>query len=134
MPEAVGPAMRIAAGRASGSYDAHVTTDGVLRTQFFRRLERHPFYVNVGLAHDDYLADWRWQVALAALLRQNHLEVAVGYLLRGSDQAANGGDEPAGECLASTAFSSGRMSWMGNSSVSLDTFWGFTNQSITVYG
>lgn len=43
-----------------GSYLAGATSiDGVRRMHNYRRLERYPFYINVGMAEDDYLSEWR---------------------------------------------------------------------------
>lgn len=43
-----------------GSYSAGTTSiDGVRRMHNYRRLERYPFYINVGMAEDDYLSEWR---------------------------------------------------------------------------
>jgi PAS domain S-box-containing protein len=58
----------VAAGHTDGSYDALSTLDGVQRTFVFRKLERYPLFVVVGLAPEDYLAGWRRQVALASIL------------------------------------------------------------------
>jgi PAS domain S-box-containing protein len=58
----------VASGRSSGTYEALAPSDGTLRTLSFRRLDHHPFFIIVGVAHDDRLADWRretrWAVAL----------------------------------------------------------------------
>jgi len=46
--------------RASGSYSAGATSvDGMQRLHSYRRSEAYPFYVDVGIAHDAYLASWR---------------------------------------------------------------------------
>jgi len=55
-------------GQSAATFDALSPADGVQRTYSFRRLPHHPFYIVVGLAPIDYLATWRRQAALAALL------------------------------------------------------------------
>ncbi len=35
------------------------STGGVRRLHSYRRLEKYPFYINVGMAEDDYLTEWR---------------------------------------------------------------------------
>lgn len=59
---------RVDAGARSGSlpYTAH--TDGVKRLASFKRLERHPFYVQVALAESEYLAGWYRQAEISAVL------------------------------------------------------------------
>ncbi|BCB26829.1 hypothetical protein SKTS_17150 [Sulfurimicrobium lacus] len=49
----------VQAGRKSGTYRALSTVDGVERTFSFRRVADYPFIIIVGLASDDYLAEWR---------------------------------------------------------------------------
>ncbi|HEX7156992.1 MAG TPA: PAS domain S-box protein, partial [Burkholderiaceae bacterium] len=51
-----------------GSYVAPTAIDGIERVNAFRRLDRYPFYVLVGLASDDYLAGWRAEVTGVSLL------------------------------------------------------------------
>lgn len=58
-----------ATGATVGTYDARTATDGIQRKFSFRKFTRHPFYVFVGLAQDEYLAAWRSQVLeLAGLM------------------------------------------------------------------
>lgn len=46
-------------GRTSGSYTARGGLDGVERTFAFTKVADHPLYIHVGLASEDYLAQWR---------------------------------------------------------------------------
>jgi signal transduction histidine kinase/ActR/RegA family two-component response regulator len=66
----VSPQLRVQldAGQRSGTYDTRSASDGLQRTYTFRHLAHHPFFVNVGEAYDDYLAGWRQQVVVAAML------------------------------------------------------------------
>jgi PAS domain S-box-containing protein len=68
----------LAAGRGEGSYDARSPLDGERRTFSFRRFERYPLLVVVGLARRDYLAVWGRQVALASLLLGGFVLVTLG--------------------------------------------------------
>jgi diguanylate cyclase (GGDEF)-like protein/PAS domain S-box-containing protein len=58
----------IDAGVRAGSLSYTATTDGVNRIASFKRLENHPFYVQVGLSEHEYLAAWRRQAADSAVL------------------------------------------------------------------
>lgn len=49
----------IEAGKTAGTYRVHAVLDNVERTYSYRRIGRYPLYVTVGLASEDYLADWR---------------------------------------------------------------------------
>ena len=49
----------VAAGQTSGTYLTRAGTDGIERTFAFRRLSNPPYYIFVGLATEDYLAEWR---------------------------------------------------------------------------
>lgn len=51
-----------------GSYVARVASDGVVRANAYRRLERYPFIVIAGMATNDYLRDWHREVAVVVLL------------------------------------------------------------------
>jgi diguanylate cyclase (GGDEF)-like protein/PAS domain S-box-containing protein len=42
-----------------GSYLAKTAMDGVERANTYRRIDKYPFYILVGIATQDYLADWR---------------------------------------------------------------------------
>lgn len=50
-------------GATRGTYYSGTTWDGTARVVTFLRVGKYPFYVNVGLAEEDYLAAWR-QTAL----------------------------------------------------------------------
>ncbi len=52
-------AQLIAAGASSGSYHSKQTGDSIERSNSYRRLFALPFHLVVGLATDDYLANWR---------------------------------------------------------------------------
>jgi len=56
------------AGQTSGTYTAQAGTDGIERTFAFRRLSNLPYYIFVGLATEDYLAEWRNSAANALAL------------------------------------------------------------------
>ena len=60
--------MKALRGQSAATFDALSPADAIQRTYSFRRLPHHPFYIVVGLAPVDYLADWRRQAVLAALL------------------------------------------------------------------
>ena len=66
-----------------GSYGARSGMDGVIRIFSYRRMTTYPGYVNVGLARDDYLVEWRREayklVLMAALF--SLATVAMGLLL-----------------------------------------------------
>jgi PAS domain S-box-containing protein len=67
----VSPEMRSAlrAHEEAGTYRTAQSFDHILRTYSYRRVLNHPFYVNVGLGCDEYLAGWRSEVtAVSALL------------------------------------------------------------------
>ena len=49
----------VAAIPEAGSYDAAVPLDGVERSNAYRKVAKYPFYIIVGLAATDYLAEWR---------------------------------------------------------------------------
>ena len=54
-------------GRSIGTYRAVTPFDHIQRTFAIRRVSGHPFFILVGLADRDYLADWRQDVALEVL-------------------------------------------------------------------
>ncbi|MFA7243223.1 MAG: PAS domain S-box protein [Sulfuricellaceae bacterium] len=58
----------VQAGRKAGTYRALSTVDGVERTFSYRRIGVHPLLIVVGLASDDYLAEWRIDAAKLAAL------------------------------------------------------------------
>lgn len=47
-----------------GTYTSAVSVDGIPRVHTFRQHERYGFYVNVGLARQDYLVGWYQEVAV----------------------------------------------------------------------
>ena len=59
------------AGRTEATYYTPTGSDNIERTVSFRRIGDHPLYVIVGLAHDDFLVEWRAEavgvVSLVAL-------------------------------------------------------------------
>ena len=52
----------VRSGKTSATYVAPAGLDHTLRTFSFRKVESHPLFVGVGLAAQDYLADWQAQV------------------------------------------------------------------------
>jgi diguanylate cyclase (GGDEF)-like protein/PAS domain S-box-containing protein len=52
----------LAAGKNSGTFTARPPVDNIERTYTFRKSSRYPLYINVGLATDDYLEQWRGEV------------------------------------------------------------------------
>jgi PAS domain S-box-containing protein len=55
-------------GLASGQFHVKKAPDGMERTYAFRRLEGMPFALAVGMAPDDYLANWRHQLIMVCML------------------------------------------------------------------
>ena len=83
--------MRIEAGERSGSIRYHAALDGVERIYAYRRVNDYPFYVAVGIASEDYLANWRTMTAVAgvsALLLVLALSLALIRLLRAEREEA----------------------------------------------
>jgi len=58
----------IASGRENGTFNAVYPVDGIERTISFRKVSTYPLYVSVGLALNDYLAEWRGEVRRMALM------------------------------------------------------------------
>ncbi len=73
----------LAARPVEGSYRAATAIDGIERANFYRRFERYPFYVIVGLATRDFLVDWRqdvfWTVSFVCLFAV--VTVSMSFLL-----------------------------------------------------
>lgn len=72
---------RIEAGERSGTLTLTASVDGVKRLASFKRLDNAPFYAQVALAKDHYLAGWRREasgIAVVALL----LLFGFGYIIR----------------------------------------------------
>ncbi len=44
---------------AAGTYVAYTRMDGIERANAYRKISNYPFYIIVGLATDDFLAEWR---------------------------------------------------------------------------
>lgn len=77
--------LRIEAGERSGSIRYQAALDGVERLYVYRRVSDYPFYVAVGIASDDYLANWRAMtvaVVVSALLLVLSLSLVFIRLLR----------------------------------------------------
>lgn len=55
---------RVQASPESGEYIAATALDGIERSNAYRKLQRYPFYVIVGLATDDYMGGWRNSVLM----------------------------------------------------------------------
>jgi len=58
----------IESGEASGSFYTPRAPDGYARTYAYRRIDRLPMIVNVGMAPEDYLTTWHREVRNTALL------------------------------------------------------------------
>ncbi len=54
----------IGSGRNIGTYKALTPVDEIERTYTYRQISEYPLYITVGLATNDYLADWRREVAI----------------------------------------------------------------------
>ncbi len=77
-------------GVSESTYYAKVNTDDVKRTITFRRLGSAPMMVLVGLASDDYLADWYSEISVTLGLASAFLLLSLllgWYLLRLISQA-----------------------------------------------
>jgi PAS domain S-box-containing protein len=55
----------VASEHSDAVFEARTSADAVVRTQAFRKLDRYPLYVVVGLAPADHLGEWRRQTAIA---------------------------------------------------------------------
>jgi len=51
-------------GVRAATYRAQSTTDGIWRTYSYRQVGDYPLYIMVGVAEEDVLAPWRFQVAI----------------------------------------------------------------------
>lgn len=68
-----------------GAYTAVTTLDGIERSNAFRKVEKAPFYVIVGLATQDYLDGWRtnlWLVSLLATMAATITVLASFFIYR----------------------------------------------------
>ncbi|WP_157272210.1 hybrid sensor histidine kinase/response regulator, partial [Azohydromonas aeria] len=87
-----------------GSYIAVTPFDGVERSNAYRRLQKYPFYVIVGLATADYLGAWHdtaWTVAGLGLLVVLVTAIATGLIWRAArrQRAAIAGRERAASAV-----------------------------------
>ncbi|MBI3444724.1 MAG: PAS domain S-box protein [Magnetospirillum sp.] len=68
--------------REKGSYQAYSTTDGIRRTYAYREIGARPLFIMVGLAEEDYLADWtHWRAVILAAVAIFTMLVAAAALL-----------------------------------------------------
>ncbi len=56
----------LGSGQHAAAYHARSGVDGVTRSFYFRQVAHHPLYLVVGLADEDYLAQWRSDSLLIA--------------------------------------------------------------------
>jgi PAS domain S-box-containing protein len=68
----------VASGRPEASYRTVTVSDGIERLNTLRRVEGLPFILVVGMATDDYLADWRESVRHSVELLAVFLLVSMG--------------------------------------------------------
>jgi diguanylate cyclase (GGDEF)-like protein/PAS domain S-box-containing protein len=52
----------LAAGLHNGTFTSRPPIDNIQRQYTFRKFSNYPLYINVGLATEDYLAEWRGEV------------------------------------------------------------------------
>lgn len=60
-----------------GDYIARTALDGIERSNSYRKLQKYPFYVIVGLATDDYMGGWKQSIALISGLAGLAIAVIV---------------------------------------------------------
>jgi diguanylate cyclase (GGDEF)-like protein/PAS domain S-box-containing protein len=101
-------------GRAAGTYRARGVLDGVDRTYSFMRIGELPLYVTVGLARDEYMAEWWdtlvmlavWELVFLALTVAAAWKIHQGIAerRRASEQLALSAKvfEESGECIVIT--------------------------------
>jgi signal transduction histidine kinase/CheY-like chemotaxis protein len=80
----------------SGSYLATTALDGIERSNSYRRMQKYPFYVLVGLATEDYLSGWERNARLIcglALLVVLVTATATGLLYRDARRREAGSAE-----------------------------------------
>jgi PAS domain S-box-containing protein len=65
-------------GRTEATYRAKGSIDGIYRTLSYRKLANHALFAQIGLAEDDYLAEWRVQRRLQVMLYAAFCIVVVG--------------------------------------------------------
>jgi PAS domain S-box-containing protein len=68
-------------GARSATYRAQSTTDGIWRTYSYRQVGDYPLFIMVGVAEEDVLAPWRFQVAVTVTFLVG-LMLLVGMLMR----------------------------------------------------
>ncbi|WP_079435361.1 ATP-binding protein [Zoogloea sp. LCSB751] len=68
----------VASGRPEASYRTVTASDGIERLNTFRRVDGLPFILVVGMATDDYLADWNESVRHTVELLAVFLLVSMG--------------------------------------------------------
>lgn len=88
LPEINPIRQRIDRGETSGTLAYTATTDGVDRLASFRRLNHYPFYVQVSLAKDQYLLNWRLQAFIASTVFGIFLLIVVAGITRARHYSA----------------------------------------------
>lgn len=81
--------LRIKSGEKVGTMRLPAVLDGIERVYAFQRIADYPLYVAGGLAVDDYLAEWRqmlWVAAVSALLLFLSLSLVLIRLLRAENE------------------------------------------------
>lgn len=73
---------QIEAGVTSGSLRFVASTDARARLGSFRVLKKYPFYVQVALADEDYLADWHRQVAWVSVFAVVLIVLFILFVMR----------------------------------------------------
>jgi PAS domain S-box-containing protein len=88
LPKSNATRQRIEAGERLGTLSFTASTDGVERLASFKVIDGFPFYVQVALAKNEYLAGWRREVAAVAGLAVLLLAVFAFSVLRLQKSAA----------------------------------------------
>lgn len=68
----------IASGREVGTFHTPKAPDGYARTYASQRIRHMPFILNIGMAPQDYLADWYREAEKTALLLAGFLILSIG--------------------------------------------------------
>jgi diguanylate cyclase (GGDEF)-like protein len=68
----------VAKGEISASFKAHSASDGVEGVYSYRKVADYPLHVTVGRSTDEYLAHWRRDMGVAALLTGILFAVTIG--------------------------------------------------------
>ncbi len=66
-------------GQTSGTYRVRSSVDDVERVFSYRKISSHPLYIVVGLAKDDYLADWRKDIVKMFVLSALLISITLGF-------------------------------------------------------